>query len=117
MKSSLIASMTFIAALALAAPAIGVEKAAPVTLEGDLVCAKCTLKEKDATECQDVLLVKTAAKGAEALKYYLAKNEVSDAYGMVCTDSRAVRITGTVAEKDGRKWIEARTIESLSRKS
>ena len=114
MKRIVLACVALAAALALDASATFGDKAAPVTLEGDLMCAKCTLKEKDATECQDVLVVKAAEKKAEDLKYYLAKNEVSEEYGMVCTDTRPVRITGTVAEKDGRKWLAASKIENLT---
>ena len=81
-----------------------------VTLKGAIVCAKCTLKKADAKECQNVLL----AKGPDGkdVEYYLAKSPAADAVGEVCTGRKEVTVTGTVSEKDGRKWITASKVES-----
>ncbi len=49
------------------------------TLNGTLVCAKCTLKKADATKCQDVLLVKDDA-GATT-EYYVVKNAAAEEAG------------------------------------
>jgi len=76
-----------------------------VTLSGKVVCAKCTLKKTAA--CQDLLVV----TGDQAGEYYLVPNEVSDAFGHVCMGERAVSATGTVSEKDGKKWLTATKIE------
>jgi hypothetical protein len=99
----------FAAALALvvglvAAPA-AVEE---TTLNGKILCAKCTLKKADAKECQDVLVVK--GDGDATTEYYIVKNEVAEKFGHTCRGEKAATVTGTVSEKDGRKWIAATTI-------
>ena len=99
MKSRLLVAIALIAALGFATAAI----AADVTLSGNVACAKCTLKKADAKECQDVLVV-AGEKGATT-DYYIVKNAVSEKFGHVCTGSKAATVTGTVSEKDGKKWI------------
>jgi len=96
--------MMTLAALAVAMPAF----AADDTLKGDMVCAKCFLKKPDAKECQDVLLVKNAT--GEPTEYYVTKNDVAKESGEACTTKIPATITGTVSEKDGRKWITATKI-------
>jgi aspartate 1-decarboxylase len=83
--------------------------AAEVTYSGSLMCAKCMLQKPDAHECQDVLIV-TDAKGAKT-EYYVTKNEVAAAAGDAATNENNATVTGTVSEKDGRKWITATRIE------
>ncbi|MFN7990486.1 MAG: DUF6370 family protein [Thermoanaerobaculia bacterium] len=83
---------------------------APVTVSGDLQCAKCTLKEADAKACQDVLVV-AAGNGSPEARYYLVKNSVAEKFGHVCQGTKSVTMTGTVSEKDGRKWITATKID------
>jgi hypothetical protein len=80
--------------------------AEPVTLTGKVMCAKCTLKKADAKECQDVLVVPDA-KGGTAAEYYLVKNAVQEKFGHVCTGEKPATVTGSVTEKDGKKWLEA----------
>jgi hypothetical protein len=96
--------MITLGALAVALPAF----AADETLKGEMVCAKCFLKKPDAKECQDVLLVKNAT--GEPAEYYVTKNDVSKESGEACTAKIPATITGTVSEKDGRKWITATKI-------
>ncbi len=96
--------------LGLALVAHAGEGAATVTLDGKIVCAKCTLKKADAKECQNVLLVKGETGDVE---YYLVKNEISTKFGDVCQKKVAVQVTGTVAEKDGKKWLSATKIEPV----
>ena len=79
------------------------------TLSGTMMCAKCTLKKADATKCQDVLVVKDA-QGAST-EYYIAKNTAADEAGHQCKQEAKATVTGTVSEKDGKKWIEATKIE------
>jgi hypothetical protein len=79
------------------------------TLSGSLMCAKCMLKKADAHECQDVLIV-TDAAGAKT-EYYLTKNDVTAQAGEACTQEIRATVTGTVSEKDGRKWLTASRID------
>ena len=81
------------------------------TLTGNVMCAKCALKKADAKECQDVLVVKDGDKTAE---YYVEKNAVAEKFGHVCSSKKAAKVTGTVAEKDGKKWITASAMEAAS---
>jgi hypothetical protein len=74
------------------------------TLEGNLVCTKCTLGETDS--CGHALKVKESGK--EAL-YYLADKGGKEGYHKaVCpADSeKKAKVTGKVVEKDGKKTIE-----------
>lgn len=95
-------------ALALLVGFVGSSLAAEQTYSGKLMCAKCALKKADATKCQDVLVVKDGDKTAE---YYVEKNAVSEKFGHVCKDEKAAVVTGTVTEKDGKKWIAASKME------
>ena len=83
-----------------------------VTLKGTIVCAKCTLKKPDAKECQNVLL--TEGADGKKVEYYLAHSKAADEVGEVCTAKKDVTVTGTVSEKDGRKWITASKVEDRS---
>jgi hypothetical protein len=82
-----------------------------VTVTGKVMCAKCTLKKADAKECQDVLVVKDGDKAGE---YYVAKNEVSKTFGHTCSGEKPAVVTGTVTEKDGKKWITATKMDKAS---
>lgn len=80
-----------------------------VTVTGEGVCAKCSLKETKA--CQNVVQVEEDGK---TVKYYLAKNDVSNAYHKdsgICTGTVTTKVTGTVKEEDGKKTITATKIE------
>ncbi len=96
-------------ALALVVSLVAAATAADeVTLTGKVLCAKCTLKKADAKECQNVLVVKDGDKAAE---YYVEKNDVATKFGHVCTGQKDAVVTGTVSEKDGKKWISATKME------
>jgi len=82
--------------------------AADQTLTGQVMFAKCALKKADAKECQNVLVVKNGDKTDE---YYVAKNDVSTKFGHVCKGQKDAVVTGTVTEKDGKKWISPTTME------
>jgi hypothetical protein len=83
---------------------------APVTLKGTMTCAKCGLKIAD--KCQSVLQVKN---GDTTTLYYIADSDASKGtHDKVCTAAvDNVTITGTVADKDGKKWITPTKIEGL----
>jgi hypothetical protein len=90
------------------APKGGVAPTAPVTLEGDLTCAKCGLHE--ASSCQSVLVVKEDGRDT---KYYLAKNAVAAAeHEKVCGGSVPATVTGTVRDEGGRKVLTASTVST-----
>lgn len=95
--------------LALACCAVAGAADVSVTLEGNIVCAKCTLKVEGVDQCQSVLLVKNTA--GKDTQYWLARNAVAEAFGDVCTDIKPVTVTGSIEEKDGRKWIVAMKID------
>jgi len=86
---------------------------APVTLKGTMTCAKCGLKIAD--KCQSVLQVKD---GDTTTLYYIADNDTSKGTHEKVCDAAAdnVTITGTVADKDGKKWITPTKIEGLPAK-
>lgn len=95
-------------AVVFAAPAIAGEA---VTLEGEIVCAKCSLGE-DLQKCQNVLAVK---KGEETTHYYMASTDANKEFGDVCMVAKEVKVTGTVSEKDGKKWIAATEIITMKK--
>lgn len=78
-----------------------------VTLNGEMVCAKCVLHESK--QCQNVLKVTEA--GAET-KYYLAPNKTAkDNHGAVCGATAKATVTGKVSEKAGKKVLTASAIK------
>lgn len=103
--------------VAVVALAVGLAVAAvaadEVTLEGKIACAKCTLKKADAKECQNVLLVENA--DGKPTEYYIAKSDAAEKLGEVCTNTTDAKVTGTVSEKDGRKWITASKVEPTTK--
>lgn len=108
MKNFAFALAALAAALVLAAPAVADET---VTLEGEVICAKCTLGE-DLQKCQNVLKVKN---GEETIHYYLASTEANKEFGDVCMVAKAVKVTGTLSEKDGKMWIAATEIVPIKK--
>jgi hypothetical protein len=105
MKSLIGIAMAMALMASMAAPALAAEE----TYKGSLMCAMCMLKKADAHECQDVLVV-TDANGAKT-EYYVTKNAVTEKAGEACTAEIKATVTGTVSEKDGRKWITPSKIE------
>jgi hypothetical protein len=79
-----------------------------VTLKGTILCAKCALKE--AKTCTTAILVK---EGNKDVTYYLKDNGDKETYHEeVCGGARKEgTVTGTVTEKDGKKWIAAKKVE------
>ncbi len=106
MKSRVLVAIALVAALGLASAAL----AADVTVTGKVACAKCTLKKADAKDCQDVLVV-AGEKGATT-EYYVVKNAVSEKFGHQCNGEKGATVTGSVSEKDGKKWITPSKMEA-----
>ncbi|MEE8218314.1 MAG: DUF6370 family protein [Vicinamibacteria bacterium] len=82
------------------------------TMTGKVMCAKCSLKKADASKCQDVLVTK--GDDGKVTHYYIAKTEASKAFGHVCQSEKAAVVTGTIEEKDGKKWISPSKMTSGS---
>jgi hypothetical protein len=82
-----------------------------VTLKGTLVCGKCTLKETD--KCTNVLQVK--GKDGKTVNYYI-KDEGNKAsyHKPICPAGKKqeATVTGTVSEKDGKKWVTASKVDT-----
>src|SRR6266436_7156181 len=73
-----------------------------VTLKGTILCAKCALKE--AKKCTTAIVVKDNEK--EVTYYFKDKGTKETYHEEVCGGARREgTVTGTVSEKDGKKWI------------
>ena len=97
MKKSIALSIVVLLGILLAGPVLA-GGAKTVTLEGTVVCAKCTLHEEGQGGCQNVLVVEK--KGKEK-HYYLAESAAHDEFGGVCSAKVQVRVTGQVKKEDG----------------
>ncbi len=82
------------------------KKATPI--EGKLVCTKCTLSETD--KCGHAVKVKD---GEKTVTYYLDNGKTF--HGEVCPagNELAVKVTGTLSEKEGKKMITGAKIEKV----
>jgi hypothetical protein len=109
MKTMIRMAAVAVLALGLASLATAGDEGKSVVVNGKMVCAKCTLKKTDATECQNVLVAKGA--GDTKVEYYLVKNDVTEAYGHTCQGEKPAAVVGTVQEKDGKMWLTAKKIE------
>ena len=82
-------------------------KGSEVTLNGEMMCAKCELKESE--KCQNVLKV---TEGGKETKYYLVHNDLAKKnHKMVCSSTHKATVTGTVAEDAGKKNLTASAIK------
>jgi len=111
----LMARLAVLVALAVGLSGLAALAHDDVTLEGKVVCAKCMLKTKGLKECQNVLVV-SQAQGREAkedVQYFISNNEVGVKFGEVCMEAKKTKVTGTVSEKDGRKWITPSKMEPI----
>ncbi len=72
------------------------------TLEGEMSCAKCNLKQADA--CEDTLKV-----GEEL--YLLEEGGKRKTSEHVCSGTAKAKVTGKVEERDGKKFLVVSKIE------
>jgi hypothetical protein len=104
-------TLALMAGLAMAGAAFAAQAAdsKAITITGNMVCGKCTLHET--ASCQNVIQVEQDGK---TVKYYLTKNDTSDAmHDDVCHgDSKKVTATGTVEEKDGKEMLTVTKLEA-----
>src|SRR5690242_19129901 len=78
-------------------------------LTGTLMCGKCSLKITP--KCSNVLQVK---EGDKTVNYILDdKGNGEDYHEGVCGDGKieGVAVTGTVTEKDGKKYVKAMKVD------
>jgi hypothetical protein len=106
MKSR-IAALSVVVVLALAYSLAQAKDEQPVTLQGDLQCAKCSLKE--ASKCSDVLVVK---EGDKQVEYHVVFTDGSKEHH-VCMGKKLVKLTGSLSEKNGQKTIAATKVEEI----
>lgn len=94
-------------AVLFAGVALIVRAAEEKTIVGEGQCAKCSLKET--AKCQNAIV---AEEGGKKVTYYLEANATSKAFHKnICTETKKVRATGEVAEKDGKMVLTASKIE------
>jgi len=77
-----------------------------VTLKGTITCAKCDLKlaEKCAT------VIKVQENGADVVYWFDSASHKKN-HKAICMDPKAGTVTGTVSEKDGKKWIKVTKLD------
>ena len=81
-----------------------------VKLTGTLMCGKCSLKITP--KCSNVLQVK---EGDKTVNYFLDDQGAKEAYHEgVCGGDKVegVTVTGTVTEKDGKKYVKPTKVET-----
>jgi hypothetical protein len=87
------------------------DKPKETKLSGNLLCAKCTLKEKGITKCTNALQVKD---GDKVVTYFLDDKGTKESYHEGICGAGAKKeatVTGVVSEKDGKKWIKPSKVE------
>jgi hypothetical protein len=107
MKTAISISLTLAVALAFVAASQAANNK-EVTLKGTIMCAKCALKE--AKKCQTVIRLKE--DGKEVTYYFDDKGNKEEYHEDVCGGAKVEgAVTGTVFEKDGKKWIKPSKVE------
>jgi len=97
-------SVVFLAVFTLLISATGLQAADKVSLTGTAMCAKCALHETD--KCQTVLQVQSA-DGKTENYYFTSKMD----HAKFCKGkTEDVTVTGTISEKDGKKFITPETV-------
>lgn len=80
-----------------------------VTLKGTMVCGKCTLQV--CKKCTNVLQVK---EGDKTVDYFIEDKGNKEKYHKaICPpeSKQDAEVTGTVSEKDGKKWIKPTKVD------
>jgi hypothetical protein len=72
------------------------------TLKGTITCAKCDLKM--AAKCHTVIKVKDDV-------YWFDDASHKKNHKEICTSPKEGSVTGTVSEKDGKKWVKVSKVE------
>lgn len=109
MKRALCIVLVLFAAFAVVASLSAADKdQKEVTLKGNIVCAKCELKETD--KCVTAIQVKEDKK---TVTYYLDDSGEGEKYhGDICGGGeKAGTVVGVVVKKDGKLWIKPSKVE------
>ena len=107
MKTAISVLLTLAVALAFVA-GLQAARNKEVTLKGTIMCAKCALKE--AKKCQTVIRAKE--EGKEVIYYFDDKGNKEEYHEEVCGGAKKEgTVTGTVFEKDEKKWIKPTKVE------
>lgn len=78
------------------------EKGKQETLKGKITCAKCDLKTAD--DCATVIQVKDTV-------YYFDSKSDKKYHKEICKKAKDGSVTGTVVEKDGKKWVTVKEVK------
>jgi hypothetical protein len=76
------------------------------TLKGTITCAKCDLGKE--SKCATV--IKVTEDGKDTI-YYFDKDGHTKYHGKICQKPTEGTVTGTVTEKDGKKWVKVTKLE------
>jgi len=83
-----------------------------VTLKGEIMCAKCELKE--AKKCTTAIVVKE--DGKDVTYYFNDKGAKESYHESVCGGGRKEgTVVGTVTEKEGKKYVKPEKVEYASK--
>ena len=85
-----------------------------VKLTGTLMCGKCSLKAT--SKCSNAFQVK---EGDKVVNYFLDdKGNKEEYHEGVCGDGKieGVTVTGTVSQKDGKKWVTVTKLDLPKKK-
>ena len=100
--------MGLVAILALAVSVRADDKDKEQTLKGTITCAKCDLKVEGQTKCATVIKVE---KDGKDVVYYFDSKGHKDYHQDVCRTPKKGTVTGTVSEKEGKKFIKVSKVE------
>jgi hypothetical protein len=105
-----VGSLVILGGLAVAAWGAQTTPQKEVSLKGKVMCARCELKMKEFKQCQTVIEVQ---EGGKAVLYFFKDKGHEESYHEeVCGGGRKdATVTGTVEEKDGKKWITPKKVE------
>jgi hypothetical protein len=73
------------------------------TLKGTITCAKCDLKLIKG-KCHTVVKVKDTV-------YWFDPDGSKKYHKPICTEPKEGTVTGTVSEKDGKKWVKVSKVD------
>jgi hypothetical protein len=105
---SIVTGALVVAVAGFVAAGLSADDKKEVTLKGQILCAKCELKEK--SKCTTAIAVQESGK--EVIYYFLDKGTAEEYHEAVCGGGRKEgTVTGTVSEKDGKKYVTPKKVE------